>query len=250
MLVPILCCDRQRDGTSAGEVNAAGVQLLRVVEFRNSLEHPYVEYRPRLSLVLKLTRPELADATHVGQVVLSKSADDKGRPLALAEPEWADKFLFLDRDKMKDGYAELPSDSILVELPFRLPERDASTLDVAGTFQVRLASRAPVTLRAEEIRSRSFDIPVLTDSGLSCKIVVDDRYQVPILEFHGELNQVRDVQVFDGQSVFDHPNDGWAGSFGVVLPRPIPDGFRITINLSVDERLIEIPFSFTDLALP
>ncbi len=194
----------QEATTRPAAARATNVELrpLRITEVRHvALQNregpgiqPAVEAPAGLHLRLECVGRPVTRASEIGFVQLA-GRDDRGRTIELLpdSPAPRDGFQRLDRRQMF-WPNRAPANRIWVDLLLASPARDATTLDLEGSFQLQLINKKRVPVR--ELKAGPVEHPDLVAAGLTAELTrVGDTYVM--LRLTGETERFDEANIFN-----------------------------------------------------
>ena len=216
-----------------------------------------------LELTLSLNGPEAESCTRYGNLKLETAVDDKGTNLIPAKDNFHDPAKFKDYSnaffrKSSFGFNNPPA-APQAELDLALPARSATKivrlqgsleLTDAGTIQtIELAS-------LKSAGKKALAMPAGAQVGVTVNAGSGDNAHSLSLEITGDESALESIEVVDatGRKVSSGMSS-WSFNGGPVqksleLNRPLDDSMKLVARVSLNRKLIKVPFDLQNIALP
>jgi hypothetical protein len=220
-----------------------------------------------MTITLKLSGPEMKDATEYRPPQVTAATDDTGA--SLIEKNLSGGNMFQTIQRMEFGFDEKgkktePSTDVDVDVQLKLPARTAKKLAlVKGTIALRAGGeKKTVTVKNPKLLfGKPIEDPALAAANLKVK-VLDPKTARGFggantlgLEVTGDLTPLKSIDVLDaaGKKVnFGHSSFGAnnVSTYQVDLQQPLDEKMTLNLNLVIGQKVIDVPFELKDVALP
>jgi hypothetical protein len=220
-----------------------------------------------LSITLKLSGPEMKDATDYRPPAVTEATDDTGASLVEKKQGGGSMFRAIQRMEFNfddQGKKLPPSSDVDVDVQLKMPARAAKKLSIVkGTIALRAGGeKKTVTVKNPKgMLGKSIEDPALTAANLKVK-VLDPKAARGFgganslaLEVTGDLTPIKGIEVLDaaGKKVnFGHSSFGMnnVSTYQIDLQKPLDETMTLNINLVIGQKVIDVPFELKDVALP
>ena len=263
--------DDDTDGKTS--VTLVEVREVRLKNLRASKAEPRVGIRhparvPHLAVTLELAGQQAAQAIKYGHIKIINAEDDQGKslnPLKVSDlaPDPAIGYIEIDRHAMFFWERDQPADKLRIELDLENAGRSAKKLKtLEGTFKLRIAAERKEVVIDTILAKQGQEIEneVLKAAGLKVTIAeVDPQTKRITLETTGVQHSLLNMTLesADGQAIdaaqFSTPTPKSGGakmSRGLNPWAAVPPDARLRLTIGTGLRSVDVPFSFTDVALP
>ncbi len=216
-----------------------------------------------LELTLSLSGPEAESCTRYGHLKLEAAMDDKGTSLIPAKDDFHDAAKFKDYSnaffrKSNFGFNNPPA-APQVELDLALPARSATKIArLQGTLELTDAG----TLQTIELVSlknagkKAFAMPAGAQVGVTVGGGSGDNVRSLSVEITGDESALESIEVVDatGRKISSGMSS-WSFNGGPVqksldLSQPLDDTMKLVAKVSLNRKLIKVPFDLQNIALP
>lgn len=251
----------QEATTQPADSRAAGVTVrpLRVTEIRHvglvkrdgPGSRPAVDTPAGLHVRLECVGRPVKRASDIGFLQVT-GRDDRARKVVLHpdSPLPAEGFLRLDRRQMFLPNKP-PANRIWVDLVLTLPARDATALDLEGSFQLQLVTKKRVAVK--ELVAGPIEHPDLVAAGIRAELTrVGDTYVM--LRLAGETARFDEAQIFNQKrqeiglnSVRTNDPDALLITYEL---QGATEGGSMQLVVEVPSSAVTVPIRIEKLALP
>lgn len=211
-----------------------------------------------MTLTLLLSGPEVAEATHYGQVDVTEVRDDTGASLAPPRRTFPAQagFQELDREHMWFLADNPPEDKIKVDIRLEGTDRGARRLaSIKGSLQLRTTATESFTV--EPVAGQSVEHALLERAGATLEIrQINDqngRVQLAATDPDGLLGDPEIVNA-DGEDItMGTASFGFNDRKTIQLDpqdQTLPEGAKIRVHVITGREDLQVPFEFEDLPLP
>ncbi len=263
--------DDATDGKTS--VTLVEIREVRVKNLGPSQAKPRVGIRdparvPHLAVTIEITGPHAAQAIKYGHIKIAKAEDDQGKSLKLLTVsdlarDPAEGYVEIDRHAMFFWERDEPKDKLRIELNLDNAGRSAKTLKtLEGTLKLRIAAERKEVVIDTILSKQGQEIEneVLKAAGLKVTIAsVDSKTKSITLETTGVQDSLLNMtlETADGKVIdaaqYSTPtpeSDGAKMSRGLDPWAAVPPDARLRLTIGTGLRSVDVPFSFTDVALP
>ena len=221
------------------------------------------------TVTLKLTGPQARMATAYGHLQITDATDDKGTKLKLVESlsstgDDAKQFVHLDRNQMFFGQFNAPKDAIEVHMFLSGPAANAQKLTkLAGSLKLMTGGQQKkISISGLPGKlGQTIDDPGLTEAGLTVQLGKElgkDPFggsgKTLVVTVKGNTNQLIEIDLVEpsGRSATASTSRGQSGTELVIelgTSKPL-DNLRLLMTVAAGQKEADVPFEFTDAALP
>ena len=216
-----------------------------------------------LELILSLNGPEAGSCSRYGNLKLETAVDDKGTNLIPATDVFHDPAKFKDYSnaffrKSNFGFNNPPA-APQVELDLALPARSATKIvRLQGSWSLPTPGRSR-RLKFSALKSagkKTLALPAGAGVGVTVDAGSGDNVRSLKLEITGDESALESIEVVDasGRKVSSGMSS-WSFNGGPVqksleLSQPLDDSMKLVAKVSLNRKLIKVPFDLKDIALP
>ena len=216
-----------------------------------------------LELTLSLNGPEAESCSRYGNLKLETAVDDKGTNLIPAKDNFHDPAKFKDYSnaffrKSNFGFNNPPA-APQVELDLALPVRSATkivrlqgSLELTDAGTIRTIELAPL----KGAGKKALAIPAEARIDITVDAGSGDNVRSLRLEITGDESAVESIEVVDasGRKVSSGMSS-WSFNGGPVqksleLNQPLDDTMKLVAKVSLNRKLVKVPFDLQNIALP
>jgi hypothetical protein len=246
---------------AAVEVVPFRIEETRVIEFGDDK----VSRSPAsLTLTLSLIGPEAESSIQYGNLKLEAAVDDKDTSLIPAEDTFHDAAKFKEYSNAFFRKSNFGSDNNKpaapeVELDLALPARSATKIvHLRGSLELAGAG----TLRTIEVAAlkgagkKALTLPAGAPVGITVDVPSGDNVRSISLDMTGDESALESASVVDaaGRKV-SNGMSSWSINGGPVqksleLDRPLDDSMKLVVKVTLDRKIIKVPFDLKDVTLP
>ncbi|QOV91514.1 hypothetical protein [Humisphaera borealis] len=215
--------------------------------------------RSELEITLKLSGPEMQDATEYKMPTITEATDDTGASLLPKDKPFSG-FQQVQRDTFGSSPKKPPTTDVEIRTNLATAARKATTLkSVKGSLQIRAGGekKQVVVKDVKSLAGKSIEDPALAAAKIGVKVEPakpkSDRELA--LEITGDKSPIKSIEVVDaaGKVVSNgYSSFGFSGTtkYSVSLEKPLDASMSVRINMVIGQQLIDVPFEFKDLQLP
>ena len=257
--------------TQKSTVRLVEIRELRQQDFRNVRPRARSgtmdqSRSPRLTVTIDIAGDLAAGAVKYGFIKISQAEDDQGASLKPREGFGLDKhphdhFVEVDRASMFFWEAEEPKDKLRIDLQFERSARSAKKLKtLSGTLKLLTVKERREVIVADILNSqgKSLEHDALKSAGLSIKVArVDPKSKGVTLEMTGNHDSLLELALVDSEGKqIEAATMTTLLAGGTVLARAlqpwaaVPPDARLKLVVGLGQQTVEVPFSFSDVALP
>jgi hypothetical protein len=216
-----------------------------------------------LELTLSLNGPEAESCSRYGNLKLEIAVDDKGANLIPARDVFHDPAKFKDYSnaffrKSNFGFNAHPA-APQVELDLALPARSATKIvRLRGSLELTDAG----TLQTIEVSSlknagkKVLALPAGAGVGVTIDAGSGDNVRSLRLEITGDESALESLEVVDATGrIVSSGMSSWSFNGGPVqksleLNQPLDDSMKLVAKVSLNRKLIKVPFDLQNIVLP
>lgn len=217
-----------------------------------------------LKLTLSLIGPEAESSIQYGNLKLEAAVDDKGASLIPVEDVFHDAAKFKEYSnaffrKSNFGFDNNKPAAPEVELDLAVPARAATKIvRLQGSLELANAG----TLRTIEVAAlkgagkKTVAMPASAPVGITVTVGSGDDVRSISLEITGDESALESAEVVDaaGRKV-SNGMSSWSINGGPVqksleLDRPLDNSMKLVVKVTLDRKIIKVPFDLRDITLP
>jgi len=259
----------QREARAEIEVKAYSISESRSKMLMPALGDMPTAQDTSLTVTLLVRGEGAGEAHQWGDPKFTLAADDRGRRLRAAQLSGfgtRDGFTDIDREQMFFFFDTPPEDTLLLELPFQAPARDAGSLSIEGQLTLVSATTRDATFGdLASLKGKVLENALLDDAGITVKITEVDAGQgggggmmmggpTVELEVKDANNKLAALDLVDrrGNDATNSTSSfGWGDTMTYTLSADSDlGGLRLKLDVITETREIQVPFDLKNIELP
>ncbi len=220
--------------------------------------------RERLAVTIEITGDAAARAEKFGFVQITKAEDDQGKALKPRDgfgmnTNPHDRFVDVDRDSMFFWEETRPKNKLRITLYFDAPARSSKALKtLTGKLKLFVIKERKEVIVTDilSMQGKTIENDLLKSAGLIIKVTnVEDKSKAVTFETSGNQDSLLELALVDaaGKGINVATMTMTLGGTTSRTLQPVetvPVDARLKLTIGLGQKMIEVPFSFTDIPLP